>query len=108
METAKNTDLPDLLEHLGYQMKRVGRYYTTREMDSLMIKNRRTWKRYSSGKGGDAISSGQSPLRGKRPSGISHCAPLPLLSPQSLKGGFAGAPREPSEVGRVGKGGTAK
>ena len=56
METAKNTDLPDLLEHLGYQMKRVGRYYTTREMDSLMIKNRRTWKRYSNGTGGDAIT----------------------------------------------------
>ena len=48
--------MPDLLEHLGYQMKRVGRYYTTREMDSLMIKNRRTWKRYSNGTGGDAIT----------------------------------------------------
>ena len=56
MDIAKNTDLPDLLEHLGYQVKRVGGYYTTREMDSLMIKNRRTWKRYSSGKGGDAIT----------------------------------------------------
>ena len=56
METAKNTDLPDLLEHLGYHVKRAGSYYTTREMDSLMIKNRRTWKRYSSGKGGDAIT----------------------------------------------------
>ena len=38
METAKNTDLPDLLEHLGYHLKRSGRYYTTQEMDSLMIK----------------------------------------------------------------------
>lgn len=56
METAKNTDLPDLLEHLGYHVKRSGSYYTTREMDSLMIKNRRTWKRYSNGKGGDAIT----------------------------------------------------
>lgn len=56
METAKNTDLPDLLEHLGYHVKRAGSYYTTREMDSLMIKNRRTWKRYSNGKGGDAIT----------------------------------------------------
>ena len=56
METAKNTDLPDLLEHLGYHLKRTGRYYTTTEMDSLMVKNRRTWKRYSSGKGGDAIT----------------------------------------------------
>mgnify|MGYP002509455386 CR=1 FL=1 len=56
METAKNTDLPDLLEHLGYHLKRMGSYYAIREMDSLMIKNRRTWKRYSSGKGGDAIT----------------------------------------------------
>ncbi len=30
METAKNTDLPDLLEHLGYHVKRAGSYYTTR------------------------------------------------------------------------------
>ena len=29
METAKNTDLPDLLEHLGYHLKRQGRYYST-------------------------------------------------------------------------------
>lgn len=56
MEIAKETDLPDLLEHLGYQLKRVGRYYTTREMDSLRIKDRRTWKRYSNGTGGDAIT----------------------------------------------------
>ena len=56
MEIAKNTDLPDLLEHLGYSLKRVGRYYTTREMDSIRIKDRRTWKRYSNGTGGDAIT----------------------------------------------------
>ena len=56
MDTVKNTDLPDLLEHLGYHLKRTGRYYTTTEMDSLMIKDRRTWKRYSNGKGGDAIT----------------------------------------------------
>ena len=56
METAKNTDLPDLLEHLGYHLKRSGRYYTTQEMDSLMIKERRSWKRYSNGTGGDAIT----------------------------------------------------
>ena len=56
MEIAKRTDLPDLLEHLGYQVRRVGNYHTTREMDSLRIKDRRTWKRYSSGKGGDAIT----------------------------------------------------
>jgi hypothetical protein len=57
METAKGTDLPDLLEHLGYSVRRLGsRYHTTREMDSLRIKDRRTWKRYSNGKGGDAIT----------------------------------------------------
>ena len=50
MEIAKNTDLPDLLEHLGYSLKRLGRYYTTRERDSIRIKNRRTWKRYCMGK----------------------------------------------------------
>ena len=33
----------------------MGSYYTTREMDSLRIKNRRTWHRYSEGTGGDAI-----------------------------------------------------
>ena len=57
METAKGTDLPDLLEYLGYTVRRLGnRYHTTREMDSLRIKDRRTWKRYSNGKGGDAIT----------------------------------------------------
>ena len=57
MEIAKETDLPDLLSHLGYQVRRVGsRYHTTREMDSLRIKDRRTWKRYSTGQGGDAIT----------------------------------------------------
>lgn len=33
----------------------MGSYYTTREMDSLRIKNRRTWYRYSERTGGDAI-----------------------------------------------------
>ena len=56
METAKNTDLPELLTHLGYQVKRIGSYHTTGEMDSLRIKNRRTWFRYSQNVGGDAIS----------------------------------------------------
>ena len=57
METAKGTDLPDLLEHLGYTVRRLGsRYHTTREMDSIRIKDRRTWKRYSNGTGGDAIT----------------------------------------------------
>lgn len=53
---AKETDLPDLLSSLGYQVKRIGSYHTTKEMDSLRIKDRRTWFRYSEGVGGDAIS----------------------------------------------------
>lgn len=56
MEIARETDLPDLLESLGYQVKRIGSYHTVKEMDSIRIKNRRTWFRYSEGRGGDAIS----------------------------------------------------
>ncbi len=56
METAKNTDLPDLLSSLGYTVKRVGSYYTAAEMDSLRIKERRSWRRYSTGQHGDAIT----------------------------------------------------
>ena len=56
MRIARETDMPDLLARLGYQVKRVGQYYTTAEMDSLRIKNRRTWFRYSTKQHGDAIT----------------------------------------------------
>ena len=56
MEIVRETDLPDLLTSLGYQVKRIGSYHTVKEMDSIRIKNRRTWFRYSEGRGGDAIS----------------------------------------------------
>ena len=56
MQIARETDLPELLTHLGYQVKRIGRYYTTAEMDSLRIKDRRAWFRYSQNTGGDAIT----------------------------------------------------
>ena len=56
LDTARNTDLPDLLTSLGYHVKKLGSYYTTKEMDSIRIKNRRTWFRYSELRGGDAIS----------------------------------------------------
>lgn len=113
METAKNTDLPYLLEHLGYSVRQVGsRYHTTREMDSLMIKDRRTWKRYSNGKGGDAITFLQefcgkdfreavnyllefngkrardSPPRAPNPSGRRKSLPLPCPSPTGISGGY--------------------
>ena len=55
LANAKDTDLPELLSFLGYQVRRVGSYYTTKEMDSLRIRNRRTWHRYSEGTGGDII-----------------------------------------------------
>ena len=56
METVRNTDLPDLLTSLGYHVKKIGSYYTTKEMDSIRIRDRRTWFRYSELRGGDAIS----------------------------------------------------
>lgn len=56
MSIARETDLPDLLSHLGYQVRRLGSYYTTKEMDSIRIKNRRRWRRYSTDQGGDAIT----------------------------------------------------
>ena len=111
MEIAKGTDLPELLEHLGYSVRRAGsRYHTTREMDSLMIKDRRTWKRYSSGKGGDAISSSQSPLHSVSACGEncvrSLAPPLPtkssiLRGPQAagvLWQGFPGCGELPAGV----------
>ena len=56
MQIARETDLPELLSHLGYQVKRVGRFHTTAEMDSLRIKDRRKWFRYSQNTGGNAIT----------------------------------------------------
>lgn len=56
MALARETDLPDLLTTLGYTVTRVGRYHSTKEMDSMRIKNRRTWYRYSEQIGGDAIT----------------------------------------------------
>ncbi len=56
MAAARETDLPDLLTDLGYQVRRIGSYHTTKEMDSIRIKNRRTWFRYSENTGGDAIT----------------------------------------------------
>ena len=55
LQTAKDTDLLELLSSLGYTVKRIGSYYTAQEMDSLRIKDRRTWFRYSEKQGGDAI-----------------------------------------------------
>ena len=56
MDIVRNTDLPDLLTSLGYHVKKIGNYFTTKEMDSIRIRDRHTWFRYSELRGGDAIS----------------------------------------------------
>ena len=55
MRLVRETDLPDLLTHLGYHVKKVGHSYTTTEMDSLRIMDRRRWYRFSNKTHGDAI-----------------------------------------------------
>ena len=57
IDAANDTDLPDLLAYLGYQVRRISSYYTTREMDSLRIRDRRTWYRYSESLAGTPSSS---------------------------------------------------
>lgn len=44
---AKQVDLCAVAEHLGYTVKRTGRYYTLKEMDSIRIYNRSHWCRFS-------------------------------------------------------------
>lgn len=44
---AKSADLCDVASALGYTVKRVGSYYTLKEMDSIRIYNRRSWFRWS-------------------------------------------------------------
>ena len=57
MEDARDVPITELAEALGYTVKQVGaRYHSTLEADSLMIKDDRTWKRYSNGKHGDSIT----------------------------------------------------
>ncbi len=56
IQLARETDLPQLLAALGYHVTKIGSYHSAKEMDSLRIKNRRTWRRYSEQVGGDAIT----------------------------------------------------
>ena len=102
MQIARETDLPELLAHLGYQVRRIGRYHTTAEMDSLRIKDRRTWFRYSQNTGGDAITFLQQ-FCGKSFSeaveylltfhGKARDAPVPQPKPVSRKQEFSLPPR---------------
>ena len=102
MQIARETDLPELLSHLGYQVKRVGRFHTTTEMDSLQIKDRRTWFRYSQNTGGDAITFLQQFCGKSFPEAVEYLltfhgkardAPIPQPKPISPKQKFSLPPR---------------
>ena len=102
MQIARETDLPELLSHLGYQVKRVGRFHTTTEMDSLRIKDRRTWFRYSQNTGGDAITFLQQFCEKSFPEAVGYLltfhgkardAPIPQPKPISPKQEFSLPPR---------------
>ena len=102
MQIARETDLPELLSHLGYQVKRVGRFHTTAEMDSLRIKDRRKWFRYSQNTGGDAITFLQQFCGKSFPEAVEYLltfhakardAPIPQPKPISPKQKFSLPPR---------------
>lgn len=47
LEIAKSVDLTAVAERLGYTVKKIGRYYTIKEMDSIRIYNKSHWFRWS-------------------------------------------------------------
>lgn len=47
LELAKSVDLCRVAEALGYTVKRIGKYHTLKEMDSIRIYNRTNWYRWS-------------------------------------------------------------
>ena len=47
LQVAKSVDLCLVAEMLGYTVKRVGKYHTIKEMDSIRIYNRTNWYRWS-------------------------------------------------------------
>ena len=44
---AKSVDLTVVAENLGYTVRKIGNYYTLKEMDSIRIYDRRSWFRWS-------------------------------------------------------------
>ncbi len=44
---AKSVDLCDVADSLGYTVRRIGKYHTLKEMDSIRIYNRSHWYRWS-------------------------------------------------------------
>lgn len=55
MELAKQADLVEVASCLGFHPKKIGRFYTLKEMDSIRIYNRSNWYRFSKKKGGSQI-----------------------------------------------------
>ncbi len=47
LNIAKSVDLVEVARNLGYTPKRIGRFYTLKEMDSMRIYNHRNWFRFS-------------------------------------------------------------
>ena len=47
LDIAKSVDLCSVASFLGYTVKKIGKYYTLKEMDSIRIYNRTNWYRWS-------------------------------------------------------------
>jgi len=47
LKIAKSVDLCEVASSLGYTVRRIGRYFTVKEMDSIRIYNRTHWFRWS-------------------------------------------------------------
>lgn len=47
LRIAKSVDLIAVASYLGYTVKKIGQYYTLKEMDSIRIYNRSHWFRWS-------------------------------------------------------------
>lgn len=48
---AKSVDLVAVASNMGYTPKKIGKYYTLKEMDSIRIYNRNHWFRWSMNEG---------------------------------------------------------
>lgn len=55
IEIAKQADLCAVASSMGYTVRRVGKYHTLKEMDSIRIYNRTHWYRWSEKSGGSQI-----------------------------------------------------
>lgn len=55
IEIAKRADLCAVASSMGYTVRRVGKYHTLKEMDSIRIYNRTHWYRWSEKSGGSQI-----------------------------------------------------